>query len=113
MIGSAASIDAWTSLGLGMVQLAGDEVDFGTYEDVVRVALCAVVAPGVAEAVEVLPSSEDKGQLVPMLRSWVAPRDLVPSLILEESVGDGQLVERAQLQKSLPVLVHLADSKAP
>ena len=51
-----------------MVQLAGDEVDFGTDEDVVRVALCAVVAPGVVDAVEVLPSSEDKVQLVPMFR---------------------------------------------
>ena len=88
-----------------MVQLAGDEVDFGKDED--------VVAPGVVDAVEVLPSSEDKVQLVPMLRSWVAPRDLVPSLILEESVGDGQLVEEHSSRSLCPFSFILPTPRRP
>ena len=47
---------------------------------------------------------------MPVLGSGVAPGDLVLDLVLKECVGDGQLVEGAQLKEPLAVLVHLANA---
>ncbi len=63
-----------------------------------RVALSAVQAPSAAYGVEVLPPGQDQVQLVSVLGSGVAPGDLVLGLVLKECVGDGQLVEAAQLE---------------
>ena len=73
--------------------------------------LSAVQAHGGAYGVEVLPG-QDQVQLVPVLGSGVAPGDLVLDLVLKECVGDGQLVEGAQLKEPLTVLVHLANAVA-
>ena len=65
--------------------------------------------PGAAYGVEV-PPDQDQVQLVPVLGSGVAPGDLVLDLVLKECVGDGQLVEGAQLEEPLTILVHLANT---
>ncbi len=79
-------------------------------EGMIRVTLSAVQAPSDAYGVEFLPPGQDQVQLVPVLRSGVASGDLVLDLVLKECVGDGQLVERAQLKESLTILVHLANT---
>ncbi len=97
-------------LGLGVMQLTGGEVDLDADEGMVCVTLSAVQAPGVAYGVEVLPPGQDQVQLVPVLGSGVAPGNLVLVLVLKECVGDGQLVEGAELKEPLTILVHLANA---
>ncbi len=99
-------IDAQTPLGLEVMQHVEGVVDFGVGEDMVRVTLSTVQAPGASYGVEVLHPGQDQVQLVSVLGSEVAPGGLV----LKECVGDGQLVEIAQLEKPLTVLVHLANT---
>ncbi len=84
-------------------------------EGMVCFTLSAVQAHGGAYGVEVLPG-QDQVQLVPVLGSGVvpagAPEELVLDIVLKECVGDGQLVEGAQLKEPLTVLVHLANAVA-
>ncbi len=47
-------------LGLGVIQLAGGEVDLGIDEGMVRVTLSAVQAPGAGYGVEALPPGQDQ-----------------------------------------------------
>ncbi len=105
-----AGFDVRMPLGLGVMQLAGGEVDLGADEGMVHVTLSVMQAPGAVYGVEVLPPGQDQVQLVPVLGSGVAPGDLVLDLVLKECVGDGQLVEGAQLKEPLTVLVHLANA---
>ncbi len=94
-------------IGLVVMQLAGGEVDLGTDEGMVYVALSAVEAPGAAY---VLPPGQDQVQLVPVLGFGVAPVDIVLGLVLKECVGDDQLVEGAQAEAPLTVFIHLVNT---
>ena len=45
-----------------------------------------------------------------MFAAWVSPCDLEPILLLEQGVGDDELMLRTELQKQAPVVIAVANS---
>ena len=54
--------------------------------------------------------SQDVIHEVPVSGAWVAPCCLEPVLLLEQGVGDDELMLRTELQKQAPVVIALANS---
>ena len=53
--------------------------------------------------------SQDVVQEVPVFGAWVSPCCLEPILLLEQSVGDDELMFRRGLQKQAPVVTAVAN----
>ena len=54
--------------------------------------------------------SQDVVQGVPVFGAWVSPCCLEPILLLEQGVGDDELMLRTELQKQAPVVIAVANS---
>ena len=54
--------------------------------------------------------SQDIVQEVPVFGVWVSPCCLEPTLLLEQGVGDDELMLRTELQKQVPVVIAVANS---
>ena len=54
--------------------------------------------------------SQDVVQGVPVFGAWVSPCCLEPILLLEQGVGDDELMLREELQKQAPVVIAVANS---
>ena len=49
-------------------------------------------------------------QEVPVFGAWVSPCCLEPILLLEQDVGDDELMLRTELQKQVPIVIAVANS---
>ena len=54
--------------------------------------------------------SQDVVQEVPVFGTWVSPCCLEPILLLEQGVGDDELMLRTKLQKQTTVVIAVANS---
>ena len=54
--------------------------------------------------------SQDVVQEVPVSGAWVSPFCIEPILLLEQGVGDDELVLRTELKKQASVVIAVADS---
>ena len=54
--------------------------------------------------------SQDVVQEVLVFEAWVSPCCLEPILLLEQSVGDDELMLRTELKKQAPVVIAVANS---
>ena len=54
--------------------------------------------------------SQDVVQKVPVCGAWVSPCCLKPILLLEQGVGDDELMLRRKLQKQAPIVIAVANS---
>ena len=54
--------------------------------------------------------SQDIVQEVPVFEAWVSPCCLEPIFLLEQDVGDDELMLRTELQKQAPVVILVANS---
>ena len=54
--------------------------------------------------------SQDVVQEVPAFRAWVSSCCLEPVLLLEQDVGDDELMLRTELQKQAPVVIAVVNS---
>ena len=54
--------------------------------------------------------SQDVVQEVPVFGVWVSPFCLEPILLLEQSVGDDELMLRTELQKQAPDFIAVANT---
>ena len=54
--------------------------------------------------------SQDVVQQVPVFGSWMSPCCLEPILLLEQGVGDDELMLKTELQKQAPVVIAVANS---
>ena len=54
--------------------------------------------------------SQDVVQKVPVSEAWVSPCCLEPILLLEQCVGEDELMLRTELQKQAPVVIAVASS---
>ena len=54
--------------------------------------------------------SQDVVQEVPVFGAWVSPCCFEPLLLLEQDVGDGELVLRTELQKQALAVIAVANS---
>ena len=52
----------------------------------------------------------DVVQGVPVFVAWVSPCCLEPILLLEQGVGDDELMLRTELQKLAPIVIAVANS---
>ena len=76
----------------------------------ISVAVCTRFHSGVLYVSGVMLSNQDVVQEVPALGAWVSPCCLEPILLLEEVVGDDELMLRTELQKQVPVVIAVANS---
>ena len=53
--------------------------------------------------------SQDIVQEVPVFEAWVSPCCLEPIFLLEQGVGDDELMLRTELQKQAPVEIAVAN----
>lgn len=81
------------------------EGNLGADKPVVCVAVCTGHYPGVQDISGVSLANYDVVQNVPMLRTRVAPGRLKAFMLLEQGVGDGQLVFRTELQQQAPIVI--------
>ena len=58
----------------------------------------------------VMLSSQAVVQVMPVFGAWVSPCCLEHILLLEQGVGDDQLMLRTELQKQEPVVIAVANS---
>ena len=72
------------------------------------VAVSALVAASELYFGQYRSPGEDHVDLVPMLGSGVPPRHFVLGFAVEECIADAQTVVAAELQQSLPIIVHAA-----
>ena len=54
--------------------------------------------------------SQDVVQKVPVFGTWVSPCLLEPIFLVEQGVGDDDLMLRTELQKQVPVVIAVANS---
>ena len=54
--------------------------------------------------------SQDVVQEVPVFGAWVSPCCLEPILLLEQGVGDDELMLRTELKMQVPVVMAVANS---
>ena len=54
--------------------------------------------------------NQDVVQQVPVFGAWMSPCCLEPILLLEQGVGDDELMLRTELQKEAPIVTVVADS---
>ena len=77
----------------------------------VGVAVSAVIAAGGQDTVQQGSAGDNEIQLVPVTRSGVPPGHSVVGFCGEERVCDVEIVEGAQPEEFLPVLVEFAYAK--
>ena len=53
--------------------------------------------------------SQDVVQEVPAFGAWVSPCCLEPILLLEQGIGDDELMLRTELQKQAPIVIAVAN----
>ena len=54
--------------------------------------------------------SQDVVQEVPVFEAWVPPCYVEPILLVEQGVGDDELMHGTELQKQAPVVIAVANS---
>lgn len=80
------------------MQLLWSDLDLGSNQRVVGVAVCAVVHSGVADTVQGVTSCDDQVELMPVFRSGVSPRSFVACFVLEVGVCHTQIVVAAEFK---------------
>ena len=55
-------------------------------------------------------ASQDVVQEVPVFGAWVSPCCLEPTFLLEQGVGNDELMLRTELQKQAPVVIAIENS---
>ena len=84
--------------------------DFAAYQPMISVAVCTGHHSGVWYVSRFMLPSQDVVQEVPVLGAWVSPCCLEIILLLEQGVGDDELMIRTELQKQAPVVTAVANS---
>ena len=74
------------------------------------VAVCTGHRSGVKYVSRAMLPSQDIVQQVPVFVTWVSPCCIEPILLLEQGVGDDQLMLQTELQKQSPVVIAVANS---
>ena len=72
----------------------GGKGDFAAYQPMIIVAVHTGHHPGVQYVSCVMLPRQDVVQEVPVFAAWVSPCDLEPILLLEQGVGDDELMLR-------------------
>ena len=74
------------------------------------VAVCTGHRSGVQYVSRAMLPSQDVMQEVPVFGAWVSPCCLEPILLLEQGVGDDELMLRTELQRQVPTVTVVANS---
>ena len=84
--------------------------DFAVYQPMISVAVCTGHRSGVQYVSRVMLPSQDIVQEVPVFGALVSPCCIEPILLLEQGVGDDELMLQTELQKQWPVVIAVANS---
>ena len=80
------------------------------YQPIISVAVCTGHRSGVQYVSRVMLPSQDIVQEVPVFGAWVSPCCIEPILLLEQGVGNDELMLQTELQKQWPVVIAVANS---
>ena len=84
--------------------------DFAAYQPMISVAISIWHHSGAWYVSRVMLPSQDVVQKVPVFGAWVSLCCLEPILLLEQCVGDDELMLKAELQKQVHVVNAVANS---
>ena len=84
--------------------------DFAAYQPMISVAVCTGHHSGMWYVSHITLPNLGVVQEVPVFGAWVSPCCLELILLLEQGVGDDELMLRTELQKQAPVVIAVANS---
>ena len=92
--------------------LGGEESkgDSAVYQPMISVAVCTGHHSGVQYVSHVTLPSLNVVQEVPVFEAWVSQCCFEPILLLEQGVGDDELMLRTELQRQVPTVTAVANS---